>query len=80
MRPDQDAQQAYLEQVEVASLMIPEVLMEDLEKSYVWRINHVPGDPVSSAYQEGQKAMVVHLRQLQHQARARLQQRADVMT
>ena len=71
--PDQDAQQAYLIQVEAASLMIPEMLMEDLEKSIVWRTSLTPGDPYQTAFYEGERHLVWRLREMQRRARARLE-------
>ena len=74
---DHDAQRAYLEQIEDASLMIPELLMEDLEKVFLRRISHTPGDPYTTAYLDGERAMIIHLRALQASARARRMRRQE---
>ena len=68
---EQTAAIVYAEQIQDAALSIPELLMRDLEQSFVWRVNFVPGDPYTSALMEGEKKVVVHLRQLRQLAQAR---------
>ena len=33
-----------------------QIVLEDMEKSWVFRISHTPGDPYGTAFKEGQRS------------------------
>lgn len=61
--------QAEIEQTLRAYLAIPPRVLADLEQSYMLRDSFVPGDPYKSAWQEGQRSVVLNILRMQAQAR-----------
>jgi hypothetical protein len=56
--------------------MLGEGILEDLKAHYLYRESHIPGDPFSTAYREGQRSVVLHILQAMETAKD-LERRGD---